>query len=86
MPKSMQWIDSAERCRTPGLNRQDDFAATGSVFEGVTPSLSGPADFAGRMAPALGFSERVHIIEKQRLGAGAHIFALKLHYPNRPSP
>jgi hypothetical protein len=47
-------IDSAERNRTPGLICQDDFAGTWSVFEGVTPPISGLADFVESMTAAFG--------------------------------
>jgi hypothetical protein len=47
-------IDSAEESRTLRLNCQDDFAGTWSVFEGVTPPISGLADFVQGIAAAHG--------------------------------
>jgi len=49
----MPLIDSAERNRTPGLNCQDNFAVTGCVVDGVTPPISGLADFVESMTAAL---------------------------------
>jgi hypothetical protein len=46
-------MDSAENHRTPRLNCIDNFAVTGSVFDGVTPPISGLADFVEGMATAL---------------------------------
>jgi hypothetical protein len=41
----MPLIDSAEKFITLGLNCQDNFAVVGCVVDGVTPLISGLADF-----------------------------------------
>ena len=48
----MPMLDSAARCRTPGLNCQVILPVRG-VIDGVTPPISGLADFVEEMAAAL---------------------------------